>query len=192
MNIIWRGSFIWLDSFQELSLEFNIDLKNINDYWCTSWSTKRNNVLWWSKSFHYNQLIIVICVLSPSYIGNLELVISFMWVMCIGRIKTLYNYTLSIICIKKKKKKSLRLWGWVIKLWKQDNTKKAYAIIAIRIQQMAVKATDSFSVHAWLHTNLSCPNNIQFKHCFPLYIPFKKICPPIQLAPPSNKTGIRN
>ena len=50
-------------------------------------------------------IIIIICVLSPSYIGNLELVIPFMWVMCIGRIKTLYNCNLSIICIFKKKKK---------------------------------------------------------------------------------------
>ena len=50
-------------------------------------------------------IIIIICVLSPSYIGNLELVIPFMWVMCIGRIKTLYNCNLSIICIFKKKRK---------------------------------------------------------------------------------------
>ena len=57
-------------------------------------------------------IIIIICVLSPSYIGNLELVIPFMWVMCIGRIKTLYNCNLSIICIffkKKKKRKEKRV-----------------------------------------------------------------------------------
>ena len=52
--IFFWSSFIRLDSFQELSLEFNVDLKNINDHWCTSWSTKRNKVLWRSKSFHYN------------------------------------------------------------------------------------------------------------------------------------------
>lgn len=55
-EFLFNWIFFWssFDSFQEWSLEFNIDLKNINDYWCTSWSTKRNKVLWWSKSFHYN------------------------------------------------------------------------------------------------------------------------------------------